>query len=320
MDGVVGGIKQEDAAGDGDPAGRVLGRAVGGFQPLAAHGVGIERAALTAVQGPDVEAAAGDGQIRFCVDPVALGADGQFAAADRDRACGRGVGLVRLGFEAVAVGGEIQRARIDLHAAVEGDGVVCRLHVQAAAVDNQGALRGALQAVLGVARSVEGAVAGDRQRAAAFDLDAGALKVGVRVLRGGVLIVRQGTFALQRQKDAALFFHHDGRRDRGCQVQIVQNQRHVAQPLADNDAALGALAGDPIGTRGGDRQRRAAEGITGAGGRLGDRVVGEGQRRRLPRIGPGLRPGKQYRQQKQSKRKTDPFPELHIAALPLRFI
>ena len=40
----------------------------------------------------------------------------------------------------------------------------------------------------------------------------------------------------------------------------------------------------------------------------------------LPRIGPGLRPGKQYRQQKQSKRKTDPFPELHIAALPLRII
>ena len=214
MDGVVGGIKQEDAPGDGDPTGRVLGRAIGGFQPLAAHGVGIERMAVIAVQGPNVEAASGDGQIRFCVDAVALGTDCEFAAANRNGAGGHGVGLVRLGFEPIAVRGEVQLACIDLHAAVEGDGVVCRLHVQAAAVDDQGTLRGSLQAVLCPADGVQSAAAGDRQRAAAFDLDACALKAGVSLFDGGILIVRQGAFALQRQKDAALFFDHDGRRAR----------------------------------------------------------------------------------------------------------
>ena len=81
--------------------------------------------------------------------------------------------------------------------------------------------------------------------------------------------------------DCRAFLDDDRRCRRGTKRQIIEDQRNVAQPLADDDRALGAAAADTVGACRRDGQRGAVDGVAAAGRSLGDTAVREGQHRAL---------------------------------------
>ena len=270
VDRVVGAVEGEGAAADEHRAVGLdaLGAVVGAQLP----GVG------SAAEGLDIKGAPGNHHVSGALDAVALGVDGDLAAVDGDGSGGLGVVLVGLGLDAVIPGGDVHRAAVNHHGVVPGDAVVGGFHVHrhAALYGNPGAGR-ALDAVLaGGAVQVQGARAADGQGRAGLHLNHRALEL-LRVLIGGIFLIRQGDGTHGVESDVGSLVAGEGCRGAGSQGQILKNQRDAGGALLHGDAALRAGAGDGIDAGFVDGQGRALNLVPAlrAGGR--DAAVGKRQ-------------------------------------------
>ena len=232
----------------------------------------------------DGERAARDGQVAGGLDAVVPGGELQGAARDGHGAGRDCVVLVGLGLDGVAVGVDGDIAAADDDRVVAGDAVVRGGDAQRHAVlHGDSALSAALDAVLAL-RAVrdQRAVAGDGEAGAGLDLDRRAVKgVGhgfVRaVLVRGILRVGEGHGAGDEEGDLAFLVAAQRGTVGAGKRQIVQDQRHAGGALLDGDAAVAARAGDAVGARGADGQRRAVDFIALGVRRGGDAGIGEGE-------------------------------------------
>ena len=296
--------------------------------------LGVERV----VAGVDGDLAARDGEVPRGVDRVVAGVQGDRAAGDRDGAGGVRIVLIRLGFDAVVFGSDIQRAVFDLHGAVGGETGVRGLEIQGhAAVDGDGGGAAALDRVLaGGAVGVQRAGSGDGEARPGLDLDRRALKgVGDGRVRAllvrGVLRVGEGVRAGDDEGDPGLLIAAKRRGGRAREREIAENERHADRALLHGDRAVRAAARDGVGSGGIDRKIRAADlkspGGVARGGDAGIRECEGHVRRRVRR---GCRAGEETdeqrkRQRQRRERMAKPFSDGHgknllrlVSALILR--
>ena len=109
MNGVVCCIKGELTAGDGqfvfDPF-----PVSGSLQPLAAHGIAVERLIGIAAERLDIENAVVDRQGCFRLNGIPAGLDPEGSSVDGDLPDRNGIGRIGNGFNAVVIGGDVKAA------------------------------------------------------------------------------------------------------------------------------------------------------------------------------------------------------------------